>query len=54
LFAWDVTLRSPDGVERHLIIPTGSSEGLADVIRWALPPSWDDSVDVASTPGHSS
>jgi hypothetical protein len=53
-FAWDVVLRSPSGVERHLIVPTGPSEGLADVIRWALPSSWNDREDVTPARGRSS
>ena len=35
-FSWEVILRSPTGVEQHLIVPNGSSEVLADTVRWAI------------------
>src|SRR5262249_29300746 len=37
-FSWEVTLRSPAGVEQHVIIPFGSPRTLPQRVRIALEP----------------
>jgi hypothetical protein len=31
-FSWEIVLRSPSGVERHLVVPHGPLQGLVDLI----------------------
>jgi len=32
-FSWEIVLRSPSGVEQHLIVPNGPQQGIIDLIR---------------------